>query len=258
VTEHTIWIDASRGRRLSATLSPASGDDRGVVMVHGGPGGSQDGPGDLFIKLAADLARKNIGSLRFDMLGEGSSDGDHTDVTLGGQADQLAGVLRFARGAALFAQVTVAAESLGAASLLLQAEWPSELRAAVLLWPALEPEQTSLSEYLTPERLREAASNGFIVVDGLKVSQTFLHELMTIGNLTDHLSHMLVPMLLIHGDADQEVPVAQSLSAREQLLAQSRTVIVPGGEHGLRRPKEQAQVRREVVQWCIRHMPPTT
>lgn len=43
------------------------------------------------------------------------------------------------------------------------------------------------------------------------------------------------PILLVHGDADQVVPVTQSSALRERLCAQGATVdleVVPGARHG--------------------------
>lgn len=225
-------------------------------MVHGGPGGSKDGPADLFVKLADSLAEHDVDSLRFDMLGEGESEGGWRDVTLTSQADQLRTVLRFMRDKGLYDRVGVVAESLGAVAVLLQAwPWPVNLKAAVLLWPALEPERTSLAGLLAPERLRRAAADGFVLDGERQISQALLLDLIAVGRLDRDLRDLQVPVLLVHGDADTEVPFSQSQRALEQLPSTtSRLVIVPGGEHGLSRPQEQVDVVREVTEWLVQHV----
>jgi uncharacterized protein len=247
VSEH-IWIRVA-GKRLWATVTqPAEGSVRAAIMVHGGPGGSQDGPGGLFAKLAERLAGEGIGSLRFDMLGEGLSEGDYRDLTLRSQAEQLAEVLRFARSkVTYYERVCVVCESLGATALLLQTRWPPDIQTAVLLWPAIYPQKTSLSEYLTPERLGEAAAVGYVHDDRRLIAEGFLLDVMSVGNLHRFVRALDVPVLLMHGDADSEVPVFQSLDAR--LPPASRLVVVPGGGHGLLRPEEQQLVLDQAVEW---------
>ena len=67
-TTKAVEIDLN-GARIAALLTrPAESTDRYVVFVHGGPGGTMDGPAGLFIRLAGLLADQHIASVRFDML----------------------------------------------------------------------------------------------------------------------------------------------------------------------------------------------
>ena len=248
MTEQNILIRTAGGK-VSATVTAGASDSvRGVVMVHGGPGGNKDGPGGLFTKLAARLADRGIGSLRFDMLGEGQSGGNYRDVTLRRQADQLEAVLRFARTrVAYYERICVVAESLGATALLLQVRWPPAIQTAVLLWPAINPEATSLSRYLTTERLHEAGAEGYVTDGEHMISERLLVEVMAVGSLRTFLGGLEVPVLLLHGGADEEVPVSQSLDAVAVLPAGSRLVVASDGGHGLL--DQQQLVLDQTVEW---------
>jgi pimeloyl-ACP methyl ester carboxylesterase len=252
VEQYKVWIPTLRGR-LSAVVTPVWHSRLGVVMVHG-LGGSKAGPADLFTKLAERLAQQEIGSLRFDMLGEGESDGNYADVTLDRQTDQLEAVLRFARDMAFYERIGVVAESLGAVSVLRQTEWPKDLKTAVLLWPAIEPEGTSLVEYLTHERVREAERAGFLLDGSRKIDVTLVRELLiATESLEADLRDVPVPVLLIHGKADSEVPYLQSVRAQE-ILPDAKLVLVPDAGHGMRRPQEQEDVITEAVAWMAQRL----
>jgi len=193
--------------------------ERYVVMAHGGPGGSKDGPSDIFVKLAAHLANVGIASVRFDMLGSGES--DFAETTLAGEADQLLAVVKFARGDGC-QRLGILAESLGAAAAVLG--WPDDALAGAFLWPWFEPLVQNW-----PKQWYE--------------------------RLDDALAVVQAPTLLIHGRADTEVPCQESERAHHQCLPEpKRLVLVPGGDHCLRRHVEQVLVCVEVVQWFTRHL----
>lgn len=64
-----------------------------------------------------------------------------------------------------------------------------------------------------------------------------------------------VPTLIVHGDADPCVPVAQAQMAYERFRAPKNLVIVPGGGHSLGRPAERAVVLTATLGWLKQHLP---
>lgn len=72
-----------------------------------------------------------------------------------------------------------------------------------------------------------------------------------------HIKNVTTPTLLIHGEADHDVPVAQ---AEEMFIAlkkrgiETELVRYPGEGHGFRRPKNIADYSRRVLAWFDRHL----
>ena len=65
------------------------------------------------------------------------------------------------------------------------------------------------------------------------------------------------PTLLIHGDADALVNVSNSEEIYEALQTegvQSKLIIIPGGDHGFRRPEDRAQAQETMVAWFEDHL----
>jgi non-heme chloroperoxidase len=52
-------------------------------------------------------------------------------------------------------------------------------------------------------------------------------------DMTDDLKKINVPTLILHGDDDQIVPIADSAILSAKLVKNSKLVIVPGGPHGM-------------------------
>jgi pimeloyl-ACP methyl ester carboxylesterase len=240
------------GLKIAAVMTkPPTASHRCAIFIHGGPGGTKDGPSDLFVSLAARLAKREIASIRFDMLGAGESDGDYADMTMANQSEQIAAVIAHARREGC-RRIGVVAESLAAASLLLK--WPTLAMAAVLLWPAIDLLDTSFKTYLEGPHQAQLRSEGFFLDAGARVGRAFVEELQRLRSLESRLKAVRVPTLLIHGQADSEVPSYQSERAYRLLREPKRLRLVPGAEHGLRQPSEQELVCREVTDWLVRYL----
>lgn len=228
-----------------------SGSKALVIMAHGGPGGDKRGPLGLFDILAEKLdTQLRVSSLRFDFLGYGESDGTPLDLTLRSRALELGSVIAWAveRG---YNRLALVAESLGA-SVALWAECP-EIDVLVFLWPAIVLSDTDLKAYFTPERQAELTEKGFILDGNIPVCAEFVHECRE-SNLAPALDRIRVPTLIVHGDADQCVPVAQAQMAHGRIRSPKKLVIVAGGGHSLGRSAERALVLETVTDWIGRHL----
>lgn len=220
-------------------------------MAHGGPGGDKRGPLGLFDVLA-DRLESDLGlsSLRFDFRGYGESDGTPLDMTVRSRAEELGSVIEWALGRG-HTKLALVAESLGASVALLALR--SEIDVLVLLWPAVVLAETDLKAYFAPERAEELAENGFLLDGGIPVSAHFVRECRDL-DLAPALARLRAPTLIVHGDADACVPVAQARVAHEQIRARKRLVVVPGGGHSLVRPAERAVVLESTLSWFSKHV----
>ncbi len=65
------------------------------------------------------------------------------------------------------------------------------------------------------------------------------------------------PILLIHGDADTLVPLADSEFLVKELSATGVThelLVIAGGDHGFRTPSHRAEATRAMVAWFKAHL----
>ncbi|MEN6369120.1 MAG: alpha/beta fold hydrolase [Thermotogota bacterium] len=249
--EERVFIDCG-GKKLSAIHRTCGGASKAlVIMVHGGPGGDKRGPLGLFDVLAEKLeAELGLSSLRFDFMGYGESDGTPLDMTLHLRAEELGCVVEWAREQG-YEKLALVAESLGA-SVALKAERP-EIDVLVFLWPAVVLSDTDLKAYFSPERQAELSERGYLLEGDIPVCAEFVRECRD-EDLVPALGRILVPTLIVHGDADQCVPVAQAKMVHERIKAPKRLVIVPGGGHSLGRPAERAIVLEATLGWLEKHL----
>lgn len=65
------------------------------------------------------------------------------------------------------------------------------------------------------------------------------------------------PTLLIHGDADELVPISNSEILHESLEEAGVTsdfITIPGGDHGFRNPEHRARADAAMVEWFVEHL----
>jgi dipeptidyl aminopeptidase/acylaminoacyl peptidase len=147
----------------------------------------------------------------------------------------------------------------GTLSLLLAATEPG-IKAAVAYYPLIDFEEwLDMRQYSFPKSLRFWAMRRHIM-RALKVTtwEETLPELRTASPI-NHVQGMHAPVLLIHGEMDHTVPVAQSESLCRELKAAGKSCelfIVPGAGHVFNfRDKDQARVAWEkTLQFLDQHL----
>jgi dienelactone hydrolase len=246
-------IERGRGRPLAGDLHFPPGMERPrgiVVLVHGFKGFKDWG---FFPEIAARLARTGIAALRFNMSGCGilGDAGQFDDPegfehnTLGQERADLEAACRFARGVAarLFpggeVPLGLLGHSRGGGMALLQAAGAPETRALVT-WAAI----ASASRF-GPEAEEAWRRGGSVPVVNARTGQTFhlrpdfYRELTEQAPRFDFLAHagaVRCPWLLLHGAADETVPVAEGeqlyhAAGGEAAGGRARFQEIPGAGH---------------------------
>lgn len=236
-----------------ALLPDTPGPRRLAIMLHGGPAGDKNGPEDLYADLARNFAASGICSVRFDFRGCGQSTGRYRDMTIERQVAELSAVRRFVDTELKPDALALVGESYGATIGIRGLE--VGYQAVVLLWPCIWLLDGAFESFVTPDKMRVAERDGYIVEDDEEIGIDFLRELVEVGDVGESLREFgSAPTLFIHGDADTEVPFAQSTRAAELVTAPTRLVPVAGGDHCLVEPHEREIVHRETVAWLREHL----
>jgi pimeloyl-ACP methyl ester carboxylesterase len=119
----------------------------------------------------------------------------------------------------------------------------------VLLWPAIWLMDDVFDTLIPVDWREQIEENGSIEIGKKRVGKDFIEGLFAHSDREAELRQVHVPTLLIHGEADTEVPVLQSRRAFDILSEPKRLVTVPGAKHCLREPMEQDLVIKEATTW---------
>lgn len=231
---------AVKGERISIHYAVPSNAATVFVCVHGGPGGSYEGPGGLFKQLLAHLPERGVGVVTYSSRGSGDSEMDRL-ATFEDGVDDFSHILAWT-AAEFCREMVVAAESMGVTMALGEIERLNNIgvRRMVLLWPALNLFDTDLRDFLVPEVVRLARERDWLELGdgGPVVSASFLDSCLTVDR-GQALARFSGTAVILHGTADQEVPFTHAQRAASIMGERAELELVPGADHGLKRPSER-------------------
>lgn len=222
-----------------------------VVLCHGITADRHEFDG-LFVKAEEKLGLARFNTIRFDYRGHGLSKMPQEDMTIAGEELDLTAVVEYCRESTSLPIVIVAA-SFGALSAARLSNSHAESIKAIALWnPVTNPRATFLEgrtdwskEHFNDQTLEEAAARGYLYLDDYRVGTPLIAE-MFVSDFRPVFAAITQPLLVIHGDADQIVPVELTRSTfREGDTA--KVSITPGAAHGF--PGSQESVIDDTVSW---------
>jgi uncharacterized protein len=210
------------GERLDAAFHPAAGARALAVIAHGITS-NKDRP--YLVEIADALAARGVAAVRFTFSGHPGSEGRFEDVTASKEVDDLGCVLD-AAAAAGFAGATCIGHSLGGAVGLLRAARDERVGALV-----------SLAGIVHLARFMQRTFGGLRPGDplpgrpGFRWAAALGEDAARLGSLLPQAAAVRVPWLLVHGAADDLVPLQDSLDARAAAGGRPELVQLPGVDH---------------------------
>jgi uncharacterized protein len=216
-------LDGLAWARFAATDRQATS---GVVLLHGA-----DSRKESHFDFARACAAGGLAVLAFDARGHGESPGP-----LDGRAiDDVARMADLLRERAGIGKVGLRGSSMGG-YLALAAAAEARAAAVVAICPA---SATGLSVGIRAQRF------------GFEVDRDAVVALLKAYDETDAARALDVPLLLLHAEGDEVVPVEHSRALHAAAPA-SKLIVVPGGHH--RSVQHDAELQGVAVRWLSRAM----
>jgi pimeloyl-ACP methyl ester carboxylesterase len=229
-----------------------AGSSPGVLFC---PGFNSDMQGNKAVALEAWCRQQGRQFTRFDYSGHGQSDGKLEHGSIGRWRDDALAILdRVATGP----QLLVGSSMGGWIMLLTALARPERLVALVGIAAAPDFTERMRTQRLGPEQLRQLADTGYCdIPNSYDDGQPY-----RIGRhlLEEGADHMLLdkeipidmPVRLIHGQCDADVPWQHALTIAEKLRSADVEVqLVKSGDHRLSEPQDLQRLFRTVEQLLV-------
>ncbi len=237
----------SANGRLAGVKTLPDGTPRGVLLcLHGGPGGNLSGNAGGFDPLADLAANAGFATIQFSFYGSAPSDGTQAETSIKTQIDDYTHMLSFA-AQTFSCPVHVVGESAGAT--IVSQCWFRDVKSCLLLWPAFDLADTDLRDYLTDEKYAEAKGEGCLKDGETIISVDLLEELRTLDFNRAFEIPPNLDIFIAHGQADKEVPYAQSLRACAKVGGRLQFFGHPKADHGFKDPALRAELFRQIAAW---------
>jgi putative redox protein len=248
--EQQIQFDNHLGERLVGTLHQPDRSPVGAVVAgHCFTCSRHTG---VLRHICKQLCAAGFMALRFDFSGNGQSQGIFEQSTWSKQIIEMEAAIALARekGASW---IGLAGHSLGAAIALLVAQRQPAVSAVCRV--AGRVSATRPMHFLTSSQQERLAQTGNVAFVSrgrqLSLNRDFFddadrHDLLAATRTLER------PMLVVHGDQDEIIPVSEAELAKATNPGSVELVIVPGGDHMLARGEHQQLVARMITEWFCR------
>jgi len=250
MNEERISIISSRGDTLSGVLHhPILANPQGSVIVCHGM--ESDKHSEKLVFLCNELAQRGSVALRFDFRYVGESSGKFADITYSGEFEDLMAAYKLMRRQ-FSGRIAILGSSMGGTVALMFAAQEPSLAALVIVAAPLHPENFP-KRVLTPTGIQQWREHGFTLYKGHRLNVSLLEDLETI-NVPAVARKITCPVLILHGDADEVVPVAEAYELIDCLNHTKRLSVLGGADHRLSNPAVMRQAMTEALDWLTKHV----
>lgn len=233
-----------QGERLDFTVHPGATGQRELVVIGHGVTGNKDRP--HLVALAEGLAAAGIPALRLSFAGNGNSEGDFTACTITKEVADLGAVLDALPGW----NITYVGHSMGAAVGVLRASRDARITRLVSLAGMAQPAVFAQREFGAQQPGKDFMWDD----EDCPLGETFMRDMAAIPGMADAARAITVPWLLVHGTADDVVPISDS-EALVQAVGAARVnfVRIDGANHGFAEAHTSIMVKT-VIDWLERQI----
>jgi alpha/beta superfamily hydrolase len=248
-TEEDLSFRTANGDILSAVLHhPARSPHGGTILCHGMESAKHS---EKLIFLAQALAERGILALRFDFRYVGESSGKFADITYSGEVEDLQAAYELIQSRQP-GKTAIFGSSMGGTVALLFAAEESEVAAVTTLAAPMHPENFP-KRMLTPLQLQRWRERGYTSYNGQRLNVSLLDDLERL-NVPEAMRRIRCPVLILHGDADEVVPVAEAYELHECLNSAKRLTIFNNTDHRFSNPEVMRGAMTEALDWLTEHV----
>jgi uncharacterized protein len=228
---------------------PSGGSPRGAIILCHGMDSTKNS--EKLVSLGRGLATRGFLTLRFDFAYVGESSERFEDITYSGEVEDLRGACSFIR-ARYSGDIGILGSSMGGTVALLFAAEDPAIAALVTIAAPVHPEAFP-RRILSPDALQKWRDRGYTIYNRQRLNLALLEDLDTI-NVVESARKIACPVLIIHGEDDEVVPVEEAHELNACISAKKKLLILKGTDHRLSNPVMMQQALTEAVDWLTAHV----
>ncbi len=239
-----VYFENPRGQKLCGVLSVPEFSRTVVVMAHGF-GSNKDGASTK--ALSDELNKKGISTFRFDFSGRGESEGSIEQTTISDAIEDLKSAINYVYE--MFDKVCLYGSSFGGIVSLGYVSKENKIILLALKSPVssyVEKRETELGEDGI-KKWREQGFMDYTTGDKLYMIPYKFYE-DSFKYSYNFYEYIKIPVFIVHGNKDEEVPVSQSLKLAKHLKS-AKLDIIKGADHRYTNKQHFSKSVKAIADW---------
>lgn len=230
IIEKPVIFTNEKNEKLWGVLSlPKHGRKVPAVIVAHGFNGTKSQR--KFVKMGRVFPQNGIAVLRFDFSGCGDSEGKFENMSVSQQVGELADAYDFLKKQPKIdmSRIGFLGHSLGALIVcLLVGDYPVfKAKTLVLFAPALD-QKSLIKIWNTPQQIKKWKEQGYLDMPKCRIGVKYLNEAK---DFTPIASKIQVPVMVIHGSKDEDIPLEFGRRVFNTLGGERTFQIIEGADH---------------------------
>ena len=250
--EQQIYFYNQQGEKIAGTLhSPERHAGGGVIFGHCFTCSRHT---RIIREICNELAEKDILALRFDFSGNGQSEGEFSASNYSKQIAEMqtATAVIAEKGAR---RIGLAGHSMGAVIAVLAAARTRTVKAVCALAGRLSG--LNATHFFSQKQLKELKDTGRVSFNSrgrsLQLSTQFFADAKQY-DLPETVKSLQTPLMVVHGDADEIIPVQNAYLAKTLNPEYTELVVISGADHMFSAEMHRNQTSKLVVNWFKEHL----
>lgn len=236
-------IKNKAGERIDYTYHHGASDAEYIVVLGHGVTGNKDRP--FVVALAEAISKMGVPAVRFSFSGNGASGGKFEESTISKEVEDLGSVLDVIKDR----EICYIGHSMGGAVGVLRAAMDKRINFLVSLAGMVHTKAFAEREFGMVK-----PGEGFMWDDSnCPLSQKYMDDMAQIQSVLPKAADIKVPWLLIHGTADDVVPIQDSYDIFARASHPKELVELPQGNHVFSGEYTQPMIQA-VTAWLARQL----
>ncbi len=230
--EEKIYINSTDNIKLCALVSGISSDK--IVLLCHGIRGDKDERGS-FTALAKAIQQQGYSTIRIDFRGHGESTGIDYEMTISKEIEDIEIIIKFLKNEG-YREIIILGASFGASIVsLVDYSQFDEVKALILWYGALDNYDALRNDNFLSQRNKKIALREGFYKSYNKAGKLFrfgipLFEEIDKYKPKEKIQEIILPMLFVHGLADETVSYKISLELHNK-CANSKLELIKNGSH---------------------------
>jgi pimeloyl-ACP methyl ester carboxylesterase len=248
-TERISFLNSHGDMLVGVLHHPLENHSAGAAILCHGMESHKNSAKLIF--LGQELARRGILALRFDFSYVGESSGKFEDITYSGEVEDLRAAYDLVRQRR-DGKIAIFGSSMGGTVAIMFAAAEPQVASVITLAAPLHPENFP-SRILSSAGLQRWRERGYTRYNGQRLNLAMLEDLESI-DVPAAARKIDCPVLILHGDADEVVPVAEAHELHGCLKNSKRLSILKDADHRLSDRATMQRAMLEALDWLTDHV----